>query len=209
MPIMPKHIPRRYHARLGPAQERLKLFDPAAARLDFSAANPERLLYPHTIWMLHAGKLMQGQTWKQSVRRSAWGYYFPGRRRHMVWAQLQIVARGSESISLSQGSMVDKTVRLLERAKADPRTRRVSFELRLLIAPALHIACVWLRGANRTEFFLPVTPGGGSLGYGKWLTRAELRQGLEIAGERHAAAEKRRKELHRSLNQAGNSAGSS
>jgi hypothetical protein len=209
MPIAQKHIPRRYHARLEPAQERLKLFDPAAARLDLSAANPNQLVYPHTIWMLHAGKLMQGQTWTQSVRRSAWGYYLPGRRRHMVWVQLQIAARGSESISLSEGPMVDKAVRLVERAKADRRTRGVSFELRLLMAPALHVACVWLRGADRKEFFLPVTLEGGSLGDGEWLTRAELRQGLEVAGERHVAAERRREELHRSLKQAGNRAGSS
>jgi hypothetical protein len=63
------------------------------------------------------------------------------------------------------------------------------------MAPALHFACVWLKGPKRDEFFIPASPGMGPLRYAKWLTRGELFDGLQAGAQFQVAAEKRRKEL--------------
>jgi hypothetical protein len=45
------------------------------------------------------------------------------------------------------------------------------------------------------EFFIPASPGKGTLGYGTWLTRSELREGLLAKAKRHMAAQARRDHL--------------
>jgi hypothetical protein len=94
--------------------------------------DPEHLLFPHTVWCIHAGRLLEQRGLAKVVRRGAWAYYFRGPREQLVCAQLQIGSGQHESISLSQGPLVEKIVRLVRRAAADPRLRGRKFEFRTL-----------------------------------------------------------------------------
>ena len=197
MSIVPSPLPRRYHARLDLAHDRLKTFQSYIGELHSASLDPRDVLFPHTVWFLVLSELLEGSVWARVARRGAWAYYLPGLKRQMIGVQLQIAPGKKESLSLSKGPLVDSVVRLVRRASVDKRCQGLNLEYRLLIAPALQLACVWLRGQEGFEVFIPATHGKGSLQYGKWFSRKEVRQGMLDRAERHLAAQKRAKELLR------------
>jgi hypothetical protein len=190
-------LPRRYYARLDAAHDRLRLFAANPESISPARVDPLKVVMPHTVWFLHLGHFLARQPWNRAVRRGAWAYYFPLGNGRMACAHLQISPGKPESISFTEGPLVDKLLRLVQRAEKDNRSRRAGLEFRVLIAPAVHFVCVWLKGTRGAEFFIPATPGKGPLGEGKWLTRVELRQGLLARAERHLAAQARRDQLLR------------
>ena len=194
MAMVASKLPQRYQGRLDAAHARLDLFAERATGNGEAHQRPDELLYPHAVWFLHAGKLLEGATLAQSSRRGAWAYYFRDGRR-MTCALLQIAPGRQESISFSEGPFVRKIVGLIEKAERDPRLKGKKLELRVLMAPALHFACLWLRGAKGVEHFVVATPGRERLKFGRWLSRAELHELLLAQTERVRAAQRRRDEL--------------
>ena len=195
MSIIPGILPRRYHARLDLVHDRLKTFPSDIGDFYSASVDPLNLLFPHTVWFLVLAELLKGNIWSRVARRGAWAYYLADSKGQMVCVQLQITRGKKESISLSKGPLVDSAVRLVRRASVDKRCSGLNLEYRLLIAPVLQLAFVWLRGQEGFEVFIPATRGKGPLQYGKWFSRKEVRQGMLDSAERHLAAQRRMKEL--------------
>jgi hypothetical protein len=134
MAIVTGTLPQRYHARLDAAHDRLRLFAANPEKIPPAHMDPMKVVLPHTVWFLHLGRFQANQPWKSAVRRAAWAYYFSVGRGKMACAQLQIVRGRPESISFSEGTLVDKMVHLVRRAKEDNRAQRANLEFRVLMA---------------------------------------------------------------------------
>lgn len=64
---------------------------------------------------------------------------------------------GLNVIAIHRGPRAIGTVKALEGARELPRTKRRSYELRMLEGPAIHLVAIWLHSA-KDDLLLPVEP---------------------------------------------------
>jgi len=148
----------------------------------------QRILYPHPLYSIRLIDLIAGKTLSSTLKRVAWIYFLRDRQNRLACAEVSIMAGIHKNVRLSEGLFVKKAFRLIVKTRSDKRARRHKFRLSSIRAESLHFFTLWLRGNSRMEYFIPVTPLGGLLAAGQWISRNELVDALLPEAQRVRAA---------------------
>jgi hypothetical protein len=137
-----------------------------------------RVTMAHPIYNIDLHRFARLGTLSGITKRIGWVYYLRGRQGTLAAAEVSWVSGVHRNARLTEGRSIGKGFRLLAKTRKDKRIRKNNFRLRFLRVEALHFVALWLKGAGRSEYFIPVATLNSLLGFGKWYSRQQLVEGL-------------------------------
>ncbi len=163
-----------------PADVRAAVIE-AAARWNTSSRDevtfdlrPLRILQPLPLYR-HVGGYREGRMDLGAAERHGWRCFL--RSKSGRFFAVDIVRVGERfAFRLHVGAVAEHWLRHVRLAKKRRRLREGVYELRTLIAPAVHVCCLWFSaGRGQEDLFIPIEMGAlEELEAKPWISRDEL-----------------------------------
>ena len=142
-----------------------------------------RLLLPHRIYR-YMGEHRAGKADLGSVKPAGWRCFARTTQGNLVMLDA-FEAEQHTGFRLHVGSMPERWLRVIRSARRNKRLAGGPFLMRTMVAPAVHLSCLWFSTSRGKHHFLAMEGDVAGVA-ARWMTRAEWRTTIADSTTRSA-----------------------
>ena len=135
-----------------------------------------RLLVPHRLYR-YMGEHRAGKADLGSMKPAGWRCFIRTSHGELVMLDA-FEAEQRLGFRVHVGSMPDRWLRAIHSARRQKRLGGGPYSMRTLVAPAVHLSCLWFSASRGKNHFLAIEWDAAGLAAHRWMTRAEWKTAI-------------------------------